>query len=104
MNEQTWRELPRFLARFFDSFIRKHRMRGSGPFGPTRLLSHHRSSNMRLNKLINRIFPKPRTIRRRREVFGRLEQLECRTLPSVNWIGGNDDWSASVNNWLDTAD
>jgi hypothetical protein len=34
----------------------------------------------------------------------RVEQLEDRTVPTVDWIGGNADWRADVNNWLDTSD
>src|SRR5262245_1423435 len=30
-----------------------------------------------------------------------LERLEDRTLPSVNWVGANGDWSASATNWFD---
>jgi hypothetical protein len=34
----------------------------------------------------------------------RVEQLEDRTVPTVDWVGSNADWRADVNNWLDTSD
>jgi hypothetical protein len=54
---------------------------------------------MRLHKWINRVLPKPRTIRRQRHVFGDLGMLEDRLVPTTfTWTGnGTDDlWSKQV--------